>query len=94
MAIKVDLEKAYDRLEWNFIHKVLQAFRKLIMSCISSRSISILFNGGAIETFSPRDNIGISHMFFADDLMLFAKASEDNYEAIMEVLECFRAKSG
>ena len=26
MAVKVDLEKTYDRLEWSFIHKVLQAF--------------------------------------------------------------------
>ena len=26
MVIKVDLEKAYNRLEWCFIHKVLQAY--------------------------------------------------------------------
>ena len=42
MAIKVDLEKVYNRLEWSFIHKVLQAFHfplhltKLIMSCVST----------------------------------------------------------
>ena len=38
------------------------------------------------------DNIGISHLFFVDDLMLFAKASEDNCETIKEVLECFCAE--
>ena len=42
MTMKIDLEKAYDRLEWSFVHKVLQAFRfpynliKLIKSCIST----------------------------------------------------------
>ena len=42
MTMKIDLEKAYDRLEWSFVHKVLQAFRfpynliKLIISCIST----------------------------------------------------------
>lgn len=59
MAIKVDLEKAYDRLEWNFIHKVLRAFHfpnqmiKLIMSCISTRSISILLNGETLDNLNP-----------------------------------------
>lgn len=50
MAIKVDLEKTYDRLEWSFIHKVLQAFKfpqnliRVIMSCITTPKISILYN--------------------------------------------------
>ena len=59
MAIKVDLAKAYDRLKWPFIHKVLKAFNvphmliDLIMGCISSTSISILFNGGKLNSFKP-----------------------------------------
>ena len=63
MAIKVDLAKTYDCLEWNFIHKVLKAFHlpsaliKLILSCISSSNISILFNGGKLDTFKPSRGI-------------------------------------
>ena len=51
MAIKVYLAKAYDHIEWSFIHKVLKAFLfsqmmiDLIMSCVSTTRISILFNG-------------------------------------------------
>ena len=118
MVIKVDLVKAYDRLEWPFIHKVLKAFNfpqlliDLIMGCISSTSISILFNGGKLNSFKPsrrirqgdplspylfilcmeylgflinkgcmekkwalmkasKENVEVSHLFFANNLMLF-----------------------
>ena len=63
MAIKVVLEKVYDRLEWNFIHKVLIAYHfpgqliKLIMSCVLTSSISILFNGSSLESFYPSRGI-------------------------------------
>ncbi|XP_050273143.1 uncharacterized protein LOC126716155 [Quercus robur] len=52
MVIKIDLEKAYDRLEWSFIKMVLQHFGflesmiKLIMSCVSTTTTTaLLFNG-------------------------------------------------
>ena len=62
MVIKVDLAKAYDRLEWSFIRNILITFRildvmiKLIMSCISSTTTSILFNGdgGKLNSFKTR----------------------------------------
>ena len=64
MAIKIDLKKAYDRLEWSFIKDTLSLFRfpshliKLIMSCVSSSSISILLNGGALDPFFPSKELG------------------------------------
>lgn len=59
MAIKIDLEKAYDRLKWHFIQDMLKLYRipshliKLIMSCVSTSSISMLFNRGKLESFLP-----------------------------------------
>ena len=63
MAIKVDLVKAYDRLECSFIQKILQVFCfpnemiKLIMSCVSTITISILINGGKSNSFKPTRGI-------------------------------------
>ena len=61
--LKLDLKKAYDRLEWSFIYEVLLFFNfpialvNLILDCVSSSSISILFNGGQMEVFKPSRGI-------------------------------------
>lgn len=57
MAIKVNLEKLYDRLNWGFLQEtlVLAGLPKdlvtLIMHCVSSVNISILWNGETIDPF-------------------------------------------
>ena len=141
MAIKIDLEKAYDRLDWNFIRDMLNLFKfpphliKLILSCVLTTSISILFNGGKLDPFLPSRGIrqedplspyifilcmemlsffihdkcsnnlwdplkvacggpAFSHLCYADDLVLFAKANLKNSQSIKDVLESFCELSG
>ena len=59
MAFKVHLEKAYDRVNWNFLKRTLldfgipTLFTELIMYCVRSSSLSILWNCNRLEKFSP-----------------------------------------
>ena len=63
MAIKIDLENVYDKLEWSFIKDILgkvnllEKFIQVIMSCVSIVSSSVLFNGGYLEEFCPSGGI-------------------------------------
>ena len=51
MAIKTDISKAYDRIEWNFIEALLHKMGfdprwiKLMRECISSVQYRVLLNG-------------------------------------------------
>lgn len=63
LAVKVDLEKAYDRLEWSFIRETLETLGlggkccELIMACITSSSFRVLWNGERTEAFLPSRGI-------------------------------------
>lgn len=134
--MKIDLKKAYGRLEWSFIKMVLEHFEflesmlNLIMSCVSTSTTTLLFNGSKLDSFQPsrgirhgdptspylfllcmeflgaqiaskcddkrwdkvrtsRSGPSFSHVFFADDLVLFAKEDYKNCEAIIDVLDNF-----
>ena len=59
MVIKVDLEKAYDRLNWSFIFDTLKLtgisihLSRIIMECITTAKMSVLWNREITEEFSP-----------------------------------------
>lgn len=63
VVVKVDLEKAYDRLWWEFLDDTLAKigfndhFKHLIKCCVSTVSMSILFNGSRTEYFKPTRGI-------------------------------------
>ena len=50
MALKIDLEKTYDKLEWGFIRSMLIRYNfpdnliDIIMSCVTTVSTFIVFN--------------------------------------------------
>ena len=58
MAAKIDLDKNYHKLEWSFIKYTLLFYQfptsiiDLIMACISSASISIIWNGTVSQSFT------------------------------------------
>lgn len=139
MMIKLDLEKAYDKINWSFISQVLQYFNfpskwiNLIMNCISSVQHSLIINGNTTDFFSSSrgirqgdpmspyifilcmeiissmikkkvDNkrwiaaktqdISLSHLLYADDVLLFAKVNRKSIKAIQSVLKDFMDTSG
>jgi len=141
MAIKLDLEKAYDRLRWDFIQDTLVEMRipdslvKAIMSCVTSCTLNILWNGKPSETFQPsrgvrqgdplspylfvagmdrlsqlieaycmkgdwqaipitRNGTRLSHLMFADDVVLLGEASKTQAQVMMKCLLEFCQASG
>ena len=149
-VVKIDLQKAYDRVNWNFLHVVLknfgfdEKFMKWILECVSTMSFKLLINGGKTGQFRPKRglrqgdplssylfilcqevlsrilekefkeknisgvkaSIGstpITHVMYADDVVIFSKACRREANVINDCLEKYcrwsgqllnRAKSG
>ena len=56
VAFKLDSKKACDRVGWSFLQATLQGFDfpqiifELIMHCVKSSHLSILWNGSKLES--------------------------------------------
>ena len=140
-TIKLDMSKAYDRLEWGFIKLVMikmgfhEKWVELIMHCITSVTYSILVNGAAYSNITPMRGLQqgdpispyifllcvddfsslihdvarnhkisgvsickgcpkITHLFFADNSLLFCKANSQECQNLVNILQLYEAASG
>lgn len=141
LLFKIDFEKAYDMVDWNFLNTTLNEFGfpsqtvELIMNCTTSTSLSLKWNGEKLNSFQPnrglrqgdpmspylfvlcmeklalliqekvhdrkwnpiridRNGPAISHLFFADDCLLFTQAKSSQVRLVQEVLHTFCLASG
>ncbi len=141
MAVKLDMSKAYDKVEWNYLKAVMMrlgfnvSWVELIMECVQSTSYSVLVNGAPKGHIKPSRGIRqggplspylflicteglsallrkaksdrllkgvaicrggprISHLFFADDSIVFCKASNAECSILHEILSLYERASG
>ncbi|XP_026378163.1 uncharacterized protein LOC113272559 [Papaver somniferum] len=108
-SIKLDMFKAYDKIEWDFLEKVLTKMGlsnhwvNLINQCVSTVSYSVLLNGsrtaskkkGTLEGIKVcKEAPEMTHLLFADDSLLFSKATEKNFRVIKDYLQKYCLASG
>ncbi|KAL0442405.1 UNVERIFIED_CONTAM: hypothetical protein Slati_1963200 [Sesamum latifolium] len=104
MALKLDVSKAYDKVEWSFLERVMSklgfppSFVRLVTLCISSVSYSFLLGAERASRIRGvsvcRGAPSISHILFADDTLIFCRASREGTRAVKDILEVYRLASG
>ncbi|XP_075633561.1 uncharacterized protein LOC142606033 [Castanea sativa] len=141
LELKLDISKAYDRGEWDFLKKMMSKLEfpnvwvERVMTCVSTPSFSVRINGKAFSNVKPTRvlrqgarlspylfllcakeftallakkeaegrlhgvSIGrraptISHILFADDSLLFCRATMEEVRCISDTLQLYAAASG
>ncbi|KAL5827063.1 hypothetical protein ACOSQ4_018860 [Xanthoceras sorbifolium] len=139
-AIKLDMSKAYDRVEWGFLTIIIERlgfpshFRALVMDCVSTSKLSFLVNGKSVGQILPKKGLRqgcplspylfllcaealstlikgnksngqslgmrcsrgsplISHLFFADDSIVFCRASVQNCKKLKQIPQTYEKAS-
>ncbi|KAL2252275.1 UNVERIFIED_CONTAM: hypothetical protein Sindi_0022200 [Sesamum indicum] len=101
-TINVDLRKAFDSVSWTFIARVLHGYDKetrwpalfLLSMEYFSRLVKRKTSTSNFNFHPKCEKLKITHLLFADDLMLFSCGDLPSIHILMECLQEFRDASG
>jgi ribonuclease HI len=141
MAVKLDMSKAYDRVEWSFLEVIMKRMGfapqwiHLMMMCVTTVSYAVVINGNPCGRIIPKRGLRqgdpispylfllcaealsallykangegvltgvptskrgprMSHLFFADDSLLFCRANIAQWNSLANVLKIYEDASG
>nr|XP_016496749.1 PREDICTED: uncharacterized protein LOC107815646 [Nicotiana tabacum] len=102
VILKLDMTKAYDRLSWLFLTKVLRkmGFTErliwIVFGLVSNNwglnalHANLYFCGFGMPKWSPK----INQLAYADDMIIFSSSDETSLMLIMQVLNAYEVASG
>ncbi|CAN6682317.1 unnamed protein product [Malus baccata var. baccata] len=106
LGIKVDMQKAYDRVEWDFLEATMEklgfcrqglrhgdplsSYMFLLIREVLSRLIQVVVENKSLDGVK----LGVtgpvlSHIFFADDMLIFFRANVKNCRNLVNLLRLF-----